>query len=144
MIDIWKVNIFFIYICIYIHVYMCICVYILYIHIHVYMCIYNVYIHIHTYIHIYVCVCVYIYIYIMGWPKSLFLLFCKIAQVMLGFSRWHSGKELTCQCGRQRKCGFNSWPRKISWNRKWLLTPVLLPGESHLKEKPGWLLYKAL
>ena len=26
---------------------------------------------------------------------------------------------------------FNPWVRKISWRRAWLLTPVLLPGESH-------------
>ena len=26
---------------------------------------------------------------------------------------------------------FNSWVRKIPWRRKWLPTPVFLPGESH-------------
>ena len=32
------------------------------------------------------------------------------------------------QCWRS---GFNSWVRKILWRRKWLPTPVFLPGESH-------------
>ena len=27
--------------------------------------------------------------------------------------------------------GFDSWARKIPWRRKWLPTPVFLPGESH-------------
>ena len=27
--------------------------------------------------------------------------------------------------------GFNLWVRKIPWRKKWLPTPVFLPGESH-------------
>ena len=27
--------------------------------------------------------------------------------------------------------GFDSWVGKIPWRRKWLPTPVFLPGESH-------------
>ena len=27
--------------------------------------------------------------------------------------------------------GFNPWVRKIPWRRKWQLTPVFLPSESH-------------
>ena len=27
--------------------------------------------------------------------------------------------------------GFNPWVRKIPWRRKWQLTPIFLPGESH-------------
>ena len=39
------------------------------------------------------------------------------------FRRWR-----TCpQCRRPR---FNPWVRKITWRRKWLPTPVFLPGES--------------
>ena len=26
---------------------------------------------------------------------------------------------------------FDAWVRKIPWKRKWQLTPILLPGESH-------------
>ena len=26
---------------------------------------------------------------------------------------------VTCQCRRQRRCGFNPWVRKIPWRRKW-------------------------
>ena len=31
----------------------------------------------------------------------------------------------------RRRCGFNSWVRKIPWRRAWQPTPVFLPGESH-------------
>ena len=34
----------------------------------------------------------------------------------------------TCQCG---KWAFVPWVGKIPWRRKWLTTPVFLPGESH-------------
>ena len=43
-------------------------------------------------------------------------------------------KESACnardhlQC---RRCRFNAWGGKIPWRRKWLPTPVLLPGKSH-------------
>ena len=40
-------------------------------------------------------------------------------------------KESSCQSRRYRKCGFNHWVRKIPWRRKWLSTPVFLPGKSH-------------
>ena len=44
-----------------------------------------------------------------------------------------NGKEPAsqCQCRRLKTCGFNPWVRKIAWRRKWLLTPVFLPGKSH-------------
>ena len=44
----------------------------------------------------------------------------------LGFP---GGKESTCQCRRHKRCGFDSWVRKIPWNRKWQLMPVFLPGK---------------
>ena len=40
-------------------------------------------------------------------------------------TRWHSGKESTCQCRRHR---FDPWVGKIPWRRKWQPTPVFLPG----------------
>ena len=43
----------------------------------------------------------------------------------IGFPRWLSGKEPTCQC---RRCGFDLWVRKIPWQRKWQPTPGFLPG----------------
>ena len=49
----------------------------------------------------------------------------------LGLSRWLSGKESSCQCRRQRRCGFDPWVRKTPWRRKWQPTPVSLPGKSH-------------
>ena len=30
-----------------------------------------------------------------------------------------------------RRCGFDSWVRKILWRRKWQPTPIFLPGKSH-------------
>ena len=40
-------------------------------------------------------------------------------------------KESTSQC---RKCEFNPWVRKITWNRNWQPTPtVFLPGKSHVQ-----------
>ena len=44
-----------------------------------------------------------------------------------------SGKELTCQCRRHKRCRFDPWARKIPWRRKWQPTPVFWPGESHGK-----------
>ena len=49
----------------------------------------------------------------------------------LGFLGGSSDKEPICQCRRHKRHGFNPWVRKIPWRRKWQLTPVLLPGESH-------------
>ena len=45
--------------------------------------------------------------------------------------RWLSGEEPACQCRRCRKWQFNPWVGKIPWRRKWQLTSVFLPGESH-------------
>ena len=41
---------------------------------------------------------------------------------------WFSGKEFTCQCRRSK---FNPQVRKSPWRKKWQLTPVSLPGNSH-------------
>ena len=49
-------------------------------------------------------------------------------RVMVGLPRWLSGKESTCQCRTHR---FDPWVGKIPWRRKWLLTPIFLPGKSH-------------
>ena len=43
-------------------------------------------------------------------------------------SRWLSGRESACQ---YRRCAFDLWVGKITWRRKWQLTPVCLPGKSH-------------
>ena len=47
---------------------------------------------------------------------------------LVGLLWWLNGKESDCQC---RRCGFDSWVEKIPWRRKWLPTPVFLPGKSH-------------
>ena len=48
-----------------------------------------------------------------------------------GFPSGTSGKEPICQCRRHRRHGFDPWVRKIPWRRKWQLTPVFWPEESH-------------
>ena len=54
-------------------------------------------------------------------PKTSFLWIC-------GFTRSSVGKESACNAGDLR---FDPWVGKIPWRRKWLPTPVILPGESH-------------
>ena len=48
-----------------------------------------------------------------------------------GFPGGASGKEPACQCGRHKRCQFDSWVGKIPWRRAQQSTPVFLPGESH-------------
>ena len=48
-----------------------------------------------------------------------------------GLPRWCKGKESACQCRRHKRHGFDPWVGKILWRRRWQLTPVFLPGESH-------------
>ena len=57
--------------------------------------------------------------------------FCMCPLPARGFPGGTSGKELTCQCRRQKRRGFNPWVRKIPWRRKWQPTPIFLPGKSH-------------
>ena len=77
--------------------------------------IFLIYLYTYILIYIYVCVCslslciytsflqcnrinrMYVCVYIWDFPGS------------------SSGKELTCQC---RRCGFDSWVRKVPWRRK--------------------------
>ena len=57
----------------------------------------------------------------------------KLVQLLwrMGFPDGTSGKELTCQCRRHKRCGFDPWVGKIPWRRAWQSTPVFFPGESH-------------
>ena len=48
--------------------------------------------------------------------------------VSLGFPGGSVGKKIHLHC---RRCEFNPWVRKISWNWAWQSTPVFLPGKSH-------------
>ena len=56
---------------------------------------------------------------------------CVCIYIGMGFPGGTSGKELACQCRRQKRCKFDPWVRKIPWRRSWQPTPVFLPGESH-------------
>ena len=49
----------------------------------------------------------------------------------LGFPGGASGKESACQRRRCKRHRFNHWVGKIPWGRKWLHTPVFLPGKFH-------------
>ena len=69
---------------------------------------------------------------------SFFFAYCRITCmqkvvyiISVGFPGGASGKNLTCQCWRCKRCGFNPWVRKILWRRAWQPTPVFLLGESH-------------
>ena len=50
----------------------------------------------------------------------------------MGFSGGASGKELTYQCRRNKRRGFDPWVWKIPWRRAWQLSPIFLPGKSHV------------
>jgi len=56
--------------------------------------------------------------------------------------KWHSGKESTCQCRRQRRPVFDPWVTRIPWSRKWKPTPVFLPekfcGQRNLAGYSPW------
>ena len=53
---------------------------------------------------------------------------CLSLSAFLGFPGGASGKELACQCRRQKRRGFDSWVGTIPWRRAWQPTPVFLPG----------------
>ena len=57
--------------------------------------------------------------------------FVDSSVVSEGFSGGASGKEPTYQCRRHKRCGFNSWVRKIPWRRAQQPTLVFKPAESH-------------
>ena len=40
-------------------------------------------------------------------------------------------KNLLANAMRHKRLRFDPWVGKIPWRRKWQLTPVFLPGESH-------------
>ena len=46
---------------------------------------------------------------------------------------------LACQWRRCKKCGIDSWVRKVPWRRAWQPTLVFLLGESPWTEEPGGL-----
>ena len=49
--------------------------------------------------------------------------------MILGTSRWCSGKEFACWCRRHKRLGFDPWVGKIPWSRKWQPTPLFSPGK---------------
>ena len=53
----------------------------------------------------------------------------------LGFPCSSAVKKICLQC---RRCGFDSWVRKIPWRKKWQPIPVFLPGKSHGQRTAGY------
>ena len=51
------------------------------------------------------------------------LLILYLSVLVCGLSQWLSDRDLPAMQ--------ETWVRKIPWRRKWQLTPVFLPGESH-------------
>ena len=48
-----------------------------------------------------------------------------------GFPGGTSGKEPAYKCRRNKRLEFDPSVGKIPWRKKWLSTPVFVPGESH-------------
>ena len=55
-----------------------------------------------------------------------------------GFPGGTSGKELSCQCRRHKRLGFDPWVQKIPWRRAWQPTPVFLPGKNPMDRGAWW------
>ena len=54
-------------------------------------------------------------------------------------NRWLSGKELTYQCNRPRRCRFDPWLGKIPWRRKMATHSSLLAWRISWTEEPRGL-----
>ena len=67
------------------------------------------------------------------WSRK-YLVFWKYCSTKNWFLRWHSEKSIY-QC---RRCRFDPWVGKIPWRRKWLPTPVFLPGKFHGQRSLEW------
>ena len=61
--------------------------------------------------------------------RRVYLSSCILLQGTSG--RGASGKELTCQCRRHKRYGFDPWFGMIPWKRTWQSTSVFLHGEFH-------------
>ena len=48
-----------------------------------------------------------------------------------GFPGGTSDGDSACQCRGCRRHGFDPWVGKITWGKKWQLTPDFLPGKFH-------------
>ena len=60
-----------------------------------------------------------------------FFFFYSLFWIIVGFPRWYNVKESAWQRRRHKKCGFDSWVRRIPWSRTWQLILVFLPGKCH-------------
>ena len=72
-------------------------------------------------------------------PKCVLIAFCFLIELallhflyfeILAFPGGCSYKESTWQFRKHRKGSLDPWICKMTWRRKWQLTPVFLPGKS--------------
>ena len=66
------------------------------------------------------------------WIKKMWHIYIHI---YIAFPGGASGKEPACQCRRRKRHGFDLWVWKIPRRRTRQLTPVFLPGESHIQRR---------
>ena len=88
--------------------------------------VYSKVIHLYIYSFIYMSIFKYIFIYI---NIFIYIHFIYLNIYIYGFPSGSTGKDPSCQCRKYKRRGFNLWVRKIPWRRKWLSTPVFLPGK---------------
>ena len=55
----------------------------------------------------------------------------QLSNHYIGFPDGSSGKESASQCSSYSRHGFDPWVKKITWRRKWQLTPVFLLGKAY-------------
>ena len=66
-----------------------------------------------------------------GWEQYFSPVQANYIAICIPRSQLESSKESTCQCRRDRRCGFHPWVRKMPWRRKQQSMPVFLPGKFH-------------
>ena len=74
--------------------------------------------------------------YLQGLPvlpmiSSFFFCFYFLFWIIVGFPKWYNVKESAWKCRRHKKCGLDSWVRRIPWSRTWQLTLEFLPKKFH-------------
>ena len=60
-----------------------------------------------------------------------------VMNILVSSAWWLDGKESICQCRRCKRCGFNSWIWKISWNRK-MVTHSSISCLKNSKDRGAW------
>ena len=72
-----------------------------------------------------------------GWERCFPPIQASYIATCIPRSQLESSKESTCQCRRDRRCGFHPWVREMPWRRKWQPAPVFSPGKFHGERSLG-------